>query len=104
MKITKSHLKSLKASKKYKGKERSAISTYLLAWKAHLINIAIFILFAYLAYRYNGIEYAFFVLGGLFCLLIRDFAWHRMLAKFWPINDAITDWEKVNKIIDENET
>ena len=104
MKISKSHLKNLKVSKKYEGKERSAISTYFSAWKAHLINIVIFISFAYLAYRYNGIEYAFFVFGGLFGLLIRDFAWHRMLARFWPINDSITDWEKVDKIIDENET
>ncbi len=104
MKISKSNLKQLKASTKYKGQSISAFFMYRRAWKAHLINIVTFSTLTYLAYSFVSKQHAIFVIGVLFGLLVRDFAWHRTLSKFWPVSDAVTNWEKVDEIINENET
>ena len=104
MKISKNHLNQLKLSKKYRGEKKSAILFYVLAWKAHLANIILFSILIYIAYKYIGFEHSIFIGGALFGLLLRDLAWRIMLAKFWPVSDAVTNWDKVDKIIEENET
>lgn len=102
--LSKAHLKRLKNSKKMRGKKISPIFLYLSFWKGHLITIGLFSAFIFIAYKYVGLTSAYLALGTLLGALARDFAWSRMIAKFWPISDYVTDWEKLDELIKENDS
>ena len=103
MKISKAHLIRLKKSKEMRGKSISTISSFLSVWKCHLITITYFSVCAFIVFHLFGATYAFFILGALLGVLLRDFAWNKLLSQFWPVSDFVTDWDKVDQLIDEND-
>jgi len=43
-------------------------------------------------------------LGLLIGQLIRDIQWLRIAKRMWPVNDHITNWDSVRKLVSENES
>jgi len=43
-------------------------------------------------------------LGGyLFGVLYRDFQWLHVTHRFWPVSAQVTNWQRVDELIEENE-
>ena len=104
MKISKAHLRRLKVAKDLRGKNASTIKMLFKNWKYYVLIGGLFAIVSYyfISRGFNG--YSYFFGGAFLALLLRDIAWFRLTAKYWPVSDAVTDWDKVDDLIRENET
>ena len=103
MKINKVQLKRLKASRELHGKDASAFMMLVKNWKYYLFLGALFSVLSYLFFIDGSIGYILFLGGAFLGAVLRDIVWFRLTEQYWPISDAVTDWEKVDEIIAENE-
>jgi len=104
MKISKAHLKRLKKSKELRGKKLSTISLIKNNWKFYLVVGSIFGIASYFQIKDGSSIFAVFLGGAFFGMILRDITWFRLTTRFWPISDAVTDWEKIDEFIEENES
>jgi len=73
-------------------------------WKFYLFVGSIFGAASYFYIKDGSSIYAMFLGGAFFGMFLRDITWFRLTTRFWPISDAVTDWKKIDEIIEENET
>jgi hypothetical protein len=103
MKISKSQLKRLKVSRELHGKNVSASGLFVRNWKHYLFLVGIIAAASYVFFTAITPGYTMLFLGALAGAILRDLGWFRITAQFWPVSEVITDWEKVDEIINENE-
>ncbi len=104
MKISKAHLKRLKASRDLRGGNASTFNMLSRNWKYYLFIGGIFGLASYFFIADGRFDYSLFLGGAFLGMLLRDITWFRLTSRFWPVSEAVTDWEKVDVLIEENET
>lgn len=90
--------------REYRGKPLSVVTMLARNWKYNLFIGIVFGFASYIFINQGDTGYCLFLAGAFFGLLLRDIAWFRITARFWPVSDAVTDWEKVDALIEENES
>lgn len=81
----------------------SVLKSFLRGWKSYLLLGILCGLAAHLFVRGAHADYAQLIMGAYVGVILRDIAWIRLTAKYWPLSDAVTNWDKVDEIIRENE-
>lgn len=104
MKLTKPQLDQLKRWLQFKGRPLTIRSMILGSLPRYaLIITALGGLAVYFWWRHEPVPSVF--LGGyLLGILCREFQWLRLRSKFWPVNDHVTDWQRVEELVRENES
>jgi hypothetical protein len=99
--ITKFQRRALLRAKDLRDKPFPIVGSMLRSWKVYLVLGAVIGGYSWLTWSIGVIEASIAALGFFVGLLIRDITWLRISARMWPINVEITDWSKVDKLLDD---
>jgi len=104
MKLTKYQFQALVNANNNRGKKFPIIGTLLKSWKTYIIISLVICCYSWWAWGLGQTELSIASLGFLLGILVRDIIWLRLQSRMWPLNNAITDWNEVEKLINENQT
>ena len=101
VKLKKFQLRALLRAKELRDKPFPVIGLMLRSWKLYVISIVVIGLYSWWSWSIGVTEASIASLGFLVGLLIRDISWFRLHARMWPLNVEITDWSKVDRLLNE---
>jgi hypothetical protein len=71
-------------------------------WKSTLLIGVLCTVAAVVYYRGGWPVVSGFFVGTLFGVITRDAGWYRKLVRSWPLSREITDWSRVDELIERN--
>ena len=99
MQLTDKQIKQLQMSRALRGRAPTLGWYLLTAWRTYLLILLAGVA-AICFYLWAGWPYmATFFAGLLIATLLRDLKWYRQFANGWPLSDAITNWERVDELL-----
>lgn len=101
MQITKYQRRALRRAKELRDKPFPVLGSMLRSWKLYLLLGAILGGYSWWAWSIGVVEASIASLGFLAGLVARDITWFRLHARMWPVNVEITDWAKVDRLLNE---
>ena len=101
MRLTKLQRRAVLRAKELSDKSFPVGSSMLRYWKSYLIVCAIAAIYAWWAWNMGFPAASFGGLGFLFGFLARDVAWLRVTARMWPVTVAVTNWSKVDELLNQ---
>ena len=69
--------------------------------KRHLLLLGIYILGIYLTTCIHDYIAFYVLIGVAIGTFVRDFAWFRSNRKVWPFTEKTTDWQKVERLAND---
>lgn len=101
MQLTKIQRRALRRARELRDQPFPVFNSMLRSWKQYLVYGAAIGLYSWWSWSVGAEEVGIASLGFLAGLLLRDVAWLRAHARLWPVNVEITDWSKVDSLLDE---
>lgn len=101
MPLNKQQRSTLLRTKEFRDKPLPIIGSMLRSWKIHLLLTVLIGGDSFLFWYMGFVKISIACLGVLIGALIRDLAWFRTQARLWPMNCEIINWEKVDKLLQE---
>jgi hypothetical protein len=99
--INKNQRRALLRAKELRDKPFPVIGSLLRSWKIYFLFALILCGYAWVAWSMGVRELSVAALGFLIGLVGRDITWFRVHAKMWPVNKEITDWAKVDQLLEQ---
>ena len=103
MQLTKAHLAQLKRALAHRTAPPTLWQMWLFSWRKNLVILGLYGGAAWFTWSTGSSWLTAFLLGYLLAVLIRDVQWLIVHKRFWPVSSAVTDWQKVEQLINENE-
>jgi len=103
MKLSSEQLGRLKLAQLQRFKPPKLIDILSSAWKKYLAIVALTAGSAAIFWWGGWPLIATFFLGCLFGIVTRDHQTLKIHLRFWPVSVEVTDWDRVAKLISENE-
>ena len=103
MKISNAQIKRLELAKLNREKKLSIFLMIARNLRFYIFLAIAFSVAAYFYYKSGHAEYNLIFIGVFLGVFMRDITWFRMTARFWPVSTVVTDWNKVDELIKENE-
>ena len=91
-------------SKELKGKPFPIIGSLAKSSKYYLIIAVVFGGYSYFVWNMGMLLISGAAIGIIVGIIIRDITWFRVNSKLWSINNQIINWEKVDNLLEEDET
>ena len=101
MQLTKLQRKALSRAKELKSSPFPVFGTIVRHWKFYLIISVALGGYSYFSYSVGYSLIAGISLGVLIGLFLRDIKFLRLQSKMWSMNILITDWEKVDRLLEQ---
>lgn len=102
MKLSTSQLKQLRALRAQRESSPTILGYLKATWRATALLSTLCISAAAIYYWAGWFLPGGFFVGVLFGVLVRDAGWYRRLVRNWPVSKEITDWSRVDELIDRN--
>ena len=71
--------------------------------KNYCLQFTIFGACAVALYYLTGLEAMTYVAVVAVTVLLRDFGFFRRSVNLWPMTEAVTDWQRIEELLDEDE-
>ena len=101
MELTKYQRKALVRSKELRDKPFPVGESLMRFWKFYLVSFAVIGAYAWWTASIGFTEMSAAAIGFLVGVLKRDITWLRATARLWPINVLVTDWGKVDELLNK---
>jgi hypothetical protein len=103
MKLTEIQLRSLKLLQRHRSRPLTAMDFFKESWRKYALALVL-VTGAIVALAVSGVAVLAVFLGGyLLGVLERDILWVRNEMRVLPLSSEITNWERVEQLIQENE-
>jgi hypothetical protein len=103
MNPTKLQLRSLKLMLRQKSRPLTAMDLIKESWQNYTLTLALVTVAIAVSVLNGWTALAIFFGGYLAGIVERDFQWLRNQVKVLPLSSEITNWERVEQLVQENE-
>jgi hypothetical protein len=103
MKVTEIQLASLKLLRQHRSKPLMAMDLFKESWRKYVLGLALLIVAIAVCVLGGSTLIAVFLGGYLVGIVTRDVQWMRNEMQVLPLTSEITNWERVEQLIQENE-
>ena len=104
MELTKKQLRSLSLANSYRDSPPTLLDLVKINFSSLFISIVVFggiaVIFFFVNLEFVGL----FLIGYLFGILRRDFQAITGSIRFWHVAKEITNWQRLDEILNENKT
>ena len=101
MRLTKLQRRAVLRAKELSDKPFPVGGSMLRYWKSYLLVCALAGGYAWWTWSIDFRAASFGGLGFLLGFLVRDIAWLRLTARMWPVTVEVTNWSKVDELLNE---
>jgi hypothetical protein len=104
MQLTRLQRHVLISYRSYREKPPRVFAMMAAMWKADLILFLAIVAFAWMCFYMNAPQWGLFMAGMGVGAKSRDFGIFRIFVKIWPALGAAFDWNKVDALIDPDQS
>jgi hypothetical protein len=103
MNLSESQLMQLKRGREMKENPPSMFSYLKSGRRTYLYMLFLTAGVSIVFWYWKAYGYLAFVLGYFLGVMYRDFQWSVVFRRFWPVSVEITNWQRVDDLIREND-
>jgi hypothetical protein len=103
MKLTAIQLSSLKLLLQHRSKPLTSMDIMKASWRKYMLSLAVFIVAISACVLSGSMVFGVLLGGYLVGMVTRDFQWIRNQIEVLPLTSEITNWERVEQLIQEHE-